>query len=242
MSRLPGASRGCGGEQDLTDQLLEKLPAQISLVKATTSMWCSPVFSEEEALIEHALEKRKKEFRAGRNGAHLAMRRLGLKAEPIMRGQHREPLWPEGVIGSLSHTQNYCVAICSKLHAGIALLGVDVEQNLPLADDVDSYVHSEPERALLESLEDLPKRIIFSAKESLFKCMYPLLGRYFGFRDVELSLDPLTRQFDYVPARAGKTRVPRIEGFTGYYVFDEAYVLTLCYVPGFEQVYSEQSC
>lgn len=242
MSRLPGTSWGRSGEHNLTDQLQKKLPAQISLVKATSSMWCSPVFSEEETLIEHALEKRKKEFRAGRNSAHLAMRRLGLKAVPIMRGQHREPLWPEGIVGSLSHTENYCVAVCSRLNAGIRLLGVDVERNLPLGDGLDSYVHSESEWALLESLGDLPQRIIFSAKESIFKCMYPLLGRYFGFRDVELSLDPITQRFDYVPAKTGKTRVPPLDGFMGYYAFDETHVITLCYVPGFEHVWSEQSC
>ncbi|MEQ1674687.1 MAG: 4'-phosphopantetheinyl transferase superfamily protein [Candidatus Nitrotoga sp.] len=204
------------------------LPAQISLVKATPTMWCSRVFSEEETLIEHALEKRKREFRAGRNSAHRAIRQLGLKAEPIMSGQHREPVWPPGIVGSLSHTENYCIAACCRSNAGIRMLGVDVERNLPLGDDLWSYVHTPSETVLLKSRSDLPQRIVFSAKESLFKCIYPFLGRYFGFHDVELSLDQKTQRFDYAPTDAGKTKVPRLDGFAGYYVFDEAHVLTVC--------------
>ena len=111
------------------------------------------------------------------------------------------PIWPEGLVGSISHTDAFATAAVAP--AGVARgLGVDVEPPMSreAADEVARLVASEAETrrvaqaAGLNRLESLT--VIFSAKESLFKALYPPSRRHFDFLDCEvIRIDPGGRRF-----------------------------------------------
>ena len=78
-------------------------PAGVVAVTATSKMLHGILYPEEAASIKRAVPKRWREFTAGRLCAREALRRLGIERHPILVGEHREPLWPSGVVGTLSH-------------------------------------------------------------------------------------------------------------------------------------------
>lgn len=192
-------------------------------------MWQTPLCKEEEALIESAIEKRQREFRAGRNAAHAALSRLQAPTSPLLRGERREPLWPAEHVGSIAHCNDLCLAVAAK---GSDLLGVgiDVEPLEPLPAGVERYVHTAEEEAFIsDNPGDHPQRLIFSAKESLYKCYYPLLGRFFGFQSVMLNFDRERGRFSFEPTERCEVRFPP-QRFEGRYAIGERHLVTACYL------------
>jgi len=150
----------------------------------------APFASEAAALSANAVAKRRNEFAAGRAAAHLAMEDLGIPPTPILIGEKRAPIWPEGLVGSISHTKSCAMAAVAKL-GDVRALGVDVEEDRPLSDDLVPEICSDREQAWLR-LQNNPgqlAKVIFSAKEAAYKCQYTLSQRYFGFDGMELSLE-----------------------------------------------------
>src|SRR3954468_19316362 len=125
-----------------------------------------PLFPEESQPVAAAVDKRRLEFGRGRQCARAALRRLGLSDGPLLTGQQREPLWPTGVVGSITHTDELCVAAVAwqRSYAGV---GIDVEPFAPVSLAVAKRVASEAEMNALGSLPPLlAARLIFSAKEA----------------------------------------------------------------------------
>jgi enterobactin synthetase component D len=155
------------------------------------------------AALEGAVPKRKIQFLAGRYCAREAIEWLRplSSASPLQRDADGCPIWPQGLVGSISHTDAFATAAVAP--AGVACaLGVDVEPTLSreAADDVARLVAAEEEtRRVAEAagvnrLESLT--VIFSAKESLFKALYPLTRRHFDYLDFAVvRLDSQKRRF-----------------------------------------------
>jgi 4'-phosphopantetheinyl transferase EntD len=204
-------------------------PAPVATVIATPEMWTTPVLAREEALILQAHEKRKREFRAGRHCAHGALEQLGLPASPILRGEKREPLWPQGYQGSISHCRDFCLAACCKLEQ-IRGIGVDVEPLEPMKPGVQRHIESATESAFMRLHPDLPERLIFSLKESLYKCLFPHLGRYFGFHAVELQIDRDDQRYGFTPTADSIVRLPEGVVFHGRYELTDNHLLSGCYL------------
>ena len=203
-------------------------PTGVSLILATAEMWRTPLCAEEEALIEGAVGKRQREFRAGRNAAHEALRQLQAPQQAILRGSRREPLWPSGYIGTIAHCQDCCVAACAE--AGeIAALGIDVEPLAPLPEGVERYIHTETDESL-STWEERPQRLIFSAKESLYKCYYPLLERFFGFQSVSLRFDTAANAFHFTPTADCEIAFPPEYHFHGRYHIGASHLYTACHL------------
>lgn len=204
-------------------------PAPVTTVVATPEMWTTPVLAQEEALILQSHEKRKREFRAGRHCAHGALAQLGLPASPILRGEKREPLWPQGYQGSISHCRDFCLAACCKLEQ-IRGIGVDVEPLEPLKTGVQRFIESATESEFMRRHPDLPERLIFSLKESLYKCLFPHLGRYFGFHAVELHIDRDNQRYDFTPSADSIVTLPEGVAFHGRYELTDQHLLSGCYL------------
>jgi enterobactin synthetase component D len=203
-------------------------PPPVALVLADTAMWLTPLRTEEEALIQGAVEKRQREFRAGRHAAHAALDRLKAPDGPILRGEKREPLWPDGFIGSIAHCREICLAACASTDE-ILGLGLDVEPRSPLPEGVDRYIQTPQESDFMRRHRDqLSQRLIFSAKESLYKCYYPLVKRFFGFQSVNLTIDTETASFDFRPTPRCEIEFPRQLIFRGRYLDDGAHLYTAC--------------
>jgi 4'-phosphopantetheinyl transferase EntD len=155
------------------------------------------VLPQEAAALARAVEGRRRSFAAGRVAAHRAMSDLGLPVRPVLMGPDRAPIWPVGVTGSLSHSQTCCIAALG--HSGrIRALGVDVEEDAPLADDLLSSVCTRSEIAWLATQPRSGRlaKLIFSAKECAYKCQYAMTRRLFGFEMFEITPDPDTGQFE----------------------------------------------
>jgi enterobactin synthetase component D len=149
------------------------------------------------ANLRGAVAKRQGEFLAGRLAARHALGPFGLGAQTVAIGQNREPLWPAGMEGSISHSQllGQGMALCA-VRPGRAGLGLDLEawldesqtaQLWPGIVDKEEWgrLASGATAADLSLAEGLT--LVFSAKESLFKALYPKVGRYFDFLDASWS-------------------------------------------------------
>lgn len=175
--------------------MLRKLaPATVIVKAAFEPDWNTSMLPEEFPLVKSAVPKRQREFAAARNCARNALAALGEKPLPILSGARREPLWPEGVVGSITHCDDYCAAAVA-YRSQIASLGIDVERNLPLPIDVRNVVTTSREQSDLDYLQSAmgsdadPATLVFSAKESLFKAWYPLTKTWLGFEDATLKMD-----------------------------------------------------
>ncbi len=167
-------------------------PDTVISVVASASMWEKPVTPAEEACIAHAVSKRQREFRAGRHCAHQALSQLNFLPFDLLNDTQRVPIWPDNILGSISHCDDFCCAAVSQNPLLLAL-GLDVEPLAPLPDDVVSLIcHAQELTQLNPVLFPGPywNKVIFSAKETFYKCYFPLCRLYLDFLDAEVSLSP----------------------------------------------------
>lgn len=136
-----------------------------------------------------AVRKRQVEFLAGRDVAARALAAVAPEhAQALIgRGAMREPLWPAGIVGSITHATGYVAAAVAR--AGDCLgLGIDSERIMTraTADDVATTICRPAElQRIGASLVALTAA--FSAKESLYKCLAPLVREWFAFHDAEVD-------------------------------------------------------
>lgn len=171
------------------------LPAGVVVVEAFEDMPGEPAFPGEEDLVANASEGRRREFVTARRCAREALAKLGHAATPIRSGPKREPLWPVGLVGSITHTAGFRAAAVAP-RSVLASVGIDTEQNGPLPDGVEELITVREELAMLAALaRAFPTthwgRLLFSAKESIYKAWYPLTGRWLGFEEARLTIDPV---------------------------------------------------
>jgi 4'-phosphopantetheinyl transferase EntD len=188
------------------------------VVEAPIDARAGPLHPDEEAVLGRVVDKRRREFRLGRHCARLALQRLGVPAGPILAGAQREPLWPAGVVGSISHSGTWCAAAVATASTTSAL-GIDVESDEALADELVGMIASPHERRALPLGDTAWERVLFSAKESVYKAWFPLTRRWLDFDDVHVSLDPASGTFRAVfvgqPLR-----------FTGRFLVDDGRIAT----------------
>lgn len=153
------------------------------------------LMASEKPAIANARAARQTEFVAGRRAARRAMAALGLAPAPIPAGPDRAPIWPTGVIGSISHTREVCVAVVA-LESAARSLGVDVEFATSLEPDLMAQICSPLEQSRIEGPEmALHAKLIFSAKEATYKAQYPLTGQLIGFDHLDVTLDLENNRF-----------------------------------------------
>jgi 4'-phosphopantetheinyl transferase EntD len=178
----------------------------------------APLYPEEQAAVARAVPKRRAEHAAGRACAREALAALGRPAGPIPRDEadHGAPVWPYGVVGSITHCDGYRAAAVASA-GDVLALGIDAEPDGPLPEGVLDAVHSTPEeRAALSDLTASDPqihwdRLLFSAKETVYKAWYPYHHRMLGFEEAELLLG--RAPFGSDPAAPGlAARAPRVCG------------------------------
>ncbi|MFG2286687.1 MULTISPECIES: 4'-phosphopantetheinyl transferase [unclassified Streptomyces] len=208
------------------------LPAPIVTAEAFQDAPLSEMFPEEQALVAKAVPKRQLEFGTVRSCARSALSRLGFAPAPLLPGRDRAPQWPAGVVGAMTHCAGYRAAAVAR-RRDIVTVGLDAEPNLPVDDPgVIDLVTLPEERAQLRHLADLEPdvswdRLIFSAKESVYKAWYPLAQRWLGFEDALLTLDPTDATFTARLLVPG----PVVDGkelteFTGGWLVESGFVVT----------------
>lgn len=189
------------------------------------------LYPEEAAAVARAVPKRQQEYANVRMCARRAMSMLGIPPAPLLSGQRGAPHWPAGVVGSMTHCPGYRAAAVGRSSMFLAL-GIDAEPNLPLPAGLLDAVSLPQERRRIRELADLaPKvcwdRLLFSAKEAVFKTWYPLTARELDFAEADIRFDPasgtfLARLLVSGPSANGE----RIDGFSGRWLCREGFILT----------------
>lgn len=209
---------------------IKQIDPTIQVAIAEDWMWDTKAFDEEELYITRAVEKRKREFRAGRHSAHKVLGELGHTNFPLKVGNHRQPLWPSEVIGSISHTDGFCA--CVALPEGKASsIGFDVE---PLSQVDRASLPLICTRKELEYVDktqqgvEIPLcKLIFSAKECVHKAYYPLNEHTLDFLDAEISIDLTTSSFTATIINSEKNPKVPIKKLNGQFHHDTNYLYTL---------------
>ena len=142
--------------------------------------------------LSKAVNKRQADYLAGRALVNRAFAALELPPQTVNSGPDRAPIWPEGVTGSISHTSTSCACILSR-NTDLRI-GIDIETDLSARGDkaVRKIALRDDERRLIDAQANtlhLPA-LIFSAKETLFKALYPIVQDFFGFDCAQIKTLP----------------------------------------------------
>ncbi|WEV23842.1 4'-phosphopantetheinyl transferase superfamily protein [Streptomyces sp. 71268] len=175
------------------------VPAGVAVADSFGDLPDARLLPEEEAGVRSAIDRRRREYTTVRHLARRAMRDLGIPVVPILSGARREPLWPSGVVGSMTHCAGYRAAALG-FDAHHASIGIDAEPHAPLPEGLLTKVaHPDEVPHLARLAAARPEvhwdRLLFSAKEAVYKAWYPLARRWLGFQEARLTFDPASDGF-----------------------------------------------
>uniref|UniRef100_UPI003D8DD9A8 4'-phosphopantetheinyl transferase family protein n=1 Tax=Gordonia sp. B7-2 TaxID=3420932 RepID=UPI003D8DD9A8 len=171
--------------------MIERLvPAGVASAEAFSDPPGLEPLPAERSLVAKAVDKRRREFTTARHCARQALGQLGFGPEPILRGDKGSPVWPSGVVGSLTHCDGYRGAVVA-YSMQVRSLGIDAEPHDRLPDGVLDHTSLPEERAVLATRSsDLHwDRLLFCAKEATYKAWFPVTGRWLGFEDAHITFD-----------------------------------------------------
>jgi len=193
------------------------------------------LFPEEAALVAGASAKRRREFTGVRVCARLALARAGAEPAPILPGPSGAPQWPPGIVGSMTHCDGYRAAAVARA-AAFAAIGIDAEPHEMLPGGILPRVASESERAALSRLATVAgefrwDRILFSAKESVFKAWFPATGRRLGFSDAKVELDVAGRFVAQLLVPGPMVGSRRVGAYDGFWAVGRGLVVTAVALP-----------
>ena len=139
----------------------------------------------ERAQVEGALASRRAEYSTGRLLARRALGELGIEASSILR-EGRRPIWPEGVVGSITHSRHYAMAVVGR-RSQFAGVGIDLERTGRVTEGIAPRTMTEGELAATDAgWPPFARTANFSAKEAVFKAVNPAVGLMIGFKEVEI--------------------------------------------------------
>ncbi|WP_141750190.1 4'-phosphopantetheinyl transferase [Brevibacterium sp. HMSC063G07] len=151
------------------------------------------LFPDEAAEVRHSPRSRQAEFSTARACARRALARLGGPQVSLPVGRHRAPEWPQDYVGSLSHCADVAVALVAEA-ARFAGAGIDIETISAVPETLVERIATADERIMLTQLDRDESSIpwgllLFSAKESVYKCCYQTTGHRISFRDISIRVN-----------------------------------------------------
>jgi enterobactin synthetase component D / holo-[acyl-carrier protein] synthase len=212
------------------------LPAPVMAEEAFGDLPGAELFPGEQDVIARAVDKRRREFATARVLARAALARLGVPPVAILPGPRGAPRWPAGVVGSITHCAGYRASAVARVR-DVVTIGLDAEPHEPLPEGVLDAVASRGEQARMAALAAARSgvcwdRLLFSAKESVYKAWFPLTGRWLDFAGASVDFDPVNRTFTarlHVtgPAVNGAT----LTGFEGRWLVSNGLLATAIVIP-----------
>jgi enterobactin synthetase component D / holo-[acyl-carrier protein] synthase len=185
------------------------------------------LFAIERETLSGVVAGRAAQFAAGRHCARLALRQLGMEEIAIPVGEGGAPRWPAGVTGSISHGADLAGAIVARA-ARYSGLGLDIERRGSVTSEIHQIVFTVAERSA-QIGPDLGA-LLFSAKESVYKAVFPQLRRWIDFSEVTISIDAANAKF-HARASAGSADLMLLESGEGLFAMQDDAVVTLFYLP-----------
>jgi 4'-phosphopantetheinyl transferase EntD len=196
----------------------------------------SALLPEEMGHLGASVEKRRREFAAGRLCSRRLLAEFGFTDFPVRAADDRQPIWPDAVVGSITHTAGFCAAVVA-WKAALSAVGIDAEIAGSVRHDLWRGICTASETAWLRSLphpeQTAAATLIFSAKEAFYKCQYPLTREYLSFHDATVTAawgaehGTFTIQANRAIAFAAHAALP----LQGRFLFHEEFVTTGIAVP-----------
>jgi 4'-phosphopantetheinyl transferase EntD len=149
-----------------------------------------PLHPAEEVAVARAVPKRRREFSTGRACAKQALAELGIVIDSLPRLDEGPPAWPGGVVGAITHSNAWGAAVVARSIDALGV-GIDIELAGRMSERAARYALSQTE---LDACARHPLGpaaawiLMFSAKESIYKCLYPTVRRFIGFMEAEITL------------------------------------------------------
>jgi 4'-phosphopantetheinyl transferase EntD len=188
------------------------------------------LYPEEARHLQKAVKKRAEEFAAGRLCARLLLREFGIQHFPIEVGVHRQPLWPEDLVGSITHTSGFCAAVAAPKKS-LRSVGIDTEISDSVRTELWRGICTPAESHWLRSLPESAQRaaatVIFCAKEAFYKCQFALTQQRLGFHDVSVELPAWGEKrgaFKVVANRSIELEASAAFPLQGQYLFHEQFI------------------
>lgn len=212
------------------------LPPEVAAQEAFTDLLSIELFPAEEAVIANAVDKRRREFTTARACARAALAELGLPPVPILPGLRGAPQWPAGVVGSITHCAGYRASAVAH-DRDIVTIGLDAEPHETLPHGVLGAVASPAEQASLAALSAARPgvcwdRMLFCAKETVYKAWFPLTMSWLGFEDAVVHFDPDGRTFTARLLVDGPVvNSAKLSGFTGRWMVSDGLIATTIVIP-----------
>jgi 4'-phosphopantetheinyl transferase EntD len=185
---------------------------------------------DEARHIQRAVPKRAEQFAAGRLCARLLLHEFGIDNFAVEVGDQRQPLWPEALAGSITHTTDFCAAVAARKEH-LRSVGIDSEIAGSVKNELWRGICTSPETAWLHSLpasEQLAAAtVIFSAKEAFYKCQFALTQERLGFHDVSVELpawDGRSGEFRIIANRSIELESQAALPLTGRYLFHQQFI------------------
>jgi 4'-phosphopantetheinyl transferase EntD len=211
--------------------LAEVVPPVVAAEERFTDPPDVVLFDAERALLARAVDKRRREFATVRHCARRALAALGHPPVALLPGERGAPQWPAGVVGSMTHCAGYRAAAVARA-SDVLTIGIDAEPHVALPDGVLAAIALPQERARLAQLHAAERsvcwdRLLFSAKESLYKAWFPLTRRWLDFEQALVTIDPVGRTFSARLLVPGPTVHGRsLQTFRGRWRLHDELVLT----------------
>ncbi len=145
----------------------------------------------EAACLGRAVPKRIAEFAAGRLCARRVLEEFGVRGFALRVAADRQPVWPEFLVGSITHTAGLCGAVAGEARR-FAGIGVDSEVAGDVKRDLWPKICVAEEAEWLHSLpadeRSSAAALIFAAKEAFYKCQFPAAREHLSFHDVKIEV------------------------------------------------------
>jgi 4'-phosphopantetheinyl transferase EntD len=190
------------------------------------------LYPEEARHLQRSVQKRAQEFAAGRLCARRVLQEFGIQNFPIAVGEHRQPLWPEPLVGSITHTTDFCACVAAA-KIRLRAVGIDCEIANSVRPEFWRGICTPGETAWLRSLPDAEQvraaTLIFSAKEAFYKCQFSAAHEHLGFQDAVVELPGWQEHQDLGVFRIRATRHIVFDRFAampieGRYLFHESLI------------------
>jgi 4'-phosphopantetheinyl transferase EntD len=202
-------------------------PAEVVTEETTIPALVENLHPAEQMCIKRAALRRRLDFAGGRACARRALAKLGIGAFPLQMGEKGEPVWPTGIVGSISHSGGRCAAAVARWRR-IRSLGLDLECLGPFEEGVIKLVCTAPELEWVQSLPGARRPmafgLLFSAKECFYKCQFPLTRRWLDFHDVDIRVFPEDEEFE--PTGPACSVGVGVAFSRGRYLVSDGYVIT----------------
>jgi 4'-phosphopantetheinyl transferase EntD len=211
------------------NQLTRMFPSTVSCVFSARPPESFALLGEEINAAATMSPSRQREFSHGRMCARQALAALGLPDCTVPTEPSRAPRWPDKIAGSISHCGDYAAAVAART-ADCPGLGIDLEKDTAIDSALSGIICRTEEYQLIQSIGQYPTatKLIFSAKESIFKCIWPSVQRFVDFQEIEIQPDLLAGTFRAI---AHSPALPHelIESIRGHFVRTDGLLITAAY-------------